>query len=188
VPCQNRDFNNLECCCFQRRRERFFLFPSPLFFFLSFSISFTSGCLFVLLVLLFNKISLPGFKLPLNLSFLSLLRYSLFGHFLSSLQFVPFSLFLCYFSASPHFFPTLFSFSLCVFLFLFPHYLLAMSVVFIRQRGAGGVPTAALSLCVGSDANLPCHGAGLGNQRAWVCRAGPCWFFIMRGHTWGFGF
>ena len=87
-----------QCCYFQRRRERFFLFLSPLFFVLSFSVSFTSGCLFVLSALLFNKISLPGFKLPLNLSFLSLLRYSPFGHFLSSLRFVPFSLFLCYFS------------------------------------------------------------------------------------------
>jgi hypothetical protein len=43
-----------------------------------------------------------------------------------------------------------------------------------RAKGSGGVPTAALSLCVGSDANLPCHGAGLGSQRAWVCRAYPC--------------
>ena len=108
---------------------------SSIFFVLSFSVSFTSGCPFVLSVLFFFfLISLPGFKLPLNLSFLSLFRYSLFGHF-----------------------------PLC------PPLLLALSVVFIGQRGA----EASLSLCVGSDANLPCHGAELGSQRAWVCRALP---------------
>jgi hypothetical protein len=57
---------------------------------------------------------------------------------------------------------------------LSPLFLLALSAVFIGQRGAGRTPTTALSLCVGSDANLPCHGAGLGSQRAWVCRARPC--------------
>ena len=64
---------------FKRRRERdLFLFPSPLvfsFFFLS---------LFRLPVVIplssrfcFKKTSLPGFKLPLTLSFLSLFHFSL---------------------------------------------------------------------------------------------------------------
>jgi hypothetical protein len=77
---------------FKRRRERdFFLFPSPLvFLFFSFSVSFIRGYPFVLLVLFFKKTSLPGFKLPLTLSFLSLFPFSLWL-VLSSLRFVLFS-------------------------------------------------------------------------------------------------
>jgi hypothetical protein len=36
-----------------------------------------------------------------------------------------------------------------------------------RAKGSGGVLIAALSLCMGSRAFLPCHGAGLGGQWAW---------------------
>ena len=78
---------------------------SPLlYFFRSFFLCFVYQrlCLCPLGFVFFFLISLPGFKLPLNLSFLSLFRYSLFDHF-----------------------------PLC------PPFLLALSAVFIGQRGAG---------------------------------------------------
>ena len=148
------------CCCFKQRRERFLLFPSPLVF-----LFFLSSFVFQWFIPLYSRFifllnSLPCFKLPRNLSFLSLFRFLSFLFSLSSCSFGPF--------------PFRF-FSSCV---------LVLRAIFIRQRGAG----ASLSLCVGSGANLPCHGAGLGNQWAWVCRARPCWFLIIRGRAWGFGF
>ena len=129
---------------FKRRRERdLFLFPSPLvflFFFLS---------LFRLPVVIplssrfcFKKTSLPGFKLPLTLSFLSLFHFSLWLVLSSpplfflfrSLSFLfpsfsslrsLFSLFvLCYFSASS------------LLLFFFSPVCWRWGV-FIRQKGAG---------------------------------------------------
>jgi len=129
-----------QCCCFQRRRERFFLFPSPLFFVLSFSVSFTSGCLFVLVVLLFNKISLPGFKLPLNLSFplsIKLLSFRSLSLLSSVLSFLSFPLlFLCLSSL----FFALFSFSLCVFLFCSPPLSVGIECSIYRAKGSGGRP------------------------------------------------
>ena len=144
-------------------RESFCLpFSSSFSFFsLCFVYQRSSPCPLGFVLFLFLNFP-PGFKLPLNLSFLSLFRSSLFSHFFfgSSSRFVP--LLLLYFRFFSAFF------------LLFLLFSVGVECGIYRAKGSGGVPTAALSLCVGSDANLPCHGAGLGSQRAWVCRAYPC--------------
>jgi len=79
---------------FKRRRERdffLFLFPSPLVFFVFFFLCFVYPWLSLcpLYFVFKTKTSLPGFKLPLTLSFLSLFHFSLWL-VLSSLRFVLF--------------------------------------------------------------------------------------------------
>jgi len=148
--------------------------------FLPYSFVFFSGFPFILPVCCQVPYPVSSF------SFLSVWVYQWFSFvrfvfFLSSVCSLlssvhsPFSLFVFYFSP---FLPSSFSCSVFVFSLRFPFFvslfLLALSAVFIGQRGAGRAPTAALSLCVGSDANLPCYGARLGSQRAWVYRACPC--------------
>jgi len=84
------------CCCFKRRRERFFLFPSPLVF--RFSFSFFVYQWFVPLSSLFFLNSLPCFKLPRVLSFLSLYFVSSLSilSVLSPFQFSFFFFLLCW--------------------------------------------------------------------------------------------
>jgi hypothetical protein len=117
------------------------ILPLPLssIFFRSFFLCFVYQWLSLCpLGFVFKKISLPDFKLPLNLSFLSLLHYSLFGHFPLRppslfLIFLPrFKLFLpsLYFGSSPFRFvlsslrfvllSPVFLFFLCVFLLSSP--------------------------------------------------------------------
>jgi hypothetical protein len=91
--------------------------------------------LYSLFIFLLN--SLPYFKLPRILSFLSLFRFLSF-----------YSLRL---------------------LFLFPPVTGVESNLY-RAKGSGGAPIAALSLCMGSGAFLPCHDTGLGGQ--WVSVVG----------------
>jgi len=67
------------CCCFKQRRERFLLFPSPLVF-----LFFLSSFVFQWFIPLYSRFifllnSLPYFKLPRNLSFLSLFRFLSFS-------------------------------------------------------------------------------------------------------------
>jgi hypothetical protein len=91
-------------------------------------------------------VPLPCFKLPRLLFFFSL-SSPLFS-FLSVFS----SLFFFF---SPSFF-----------------FMLALSGIY-RAKGSGGVPIAALSLCMGSGVFLPCHDAGLSGQWVWIVGHDP---------------
>jgi len=87
----------------------------------------------------FKKTSLPGFKLPLTLSFLSLFHFSLWL-VLSSLRFVLFS------PVFSFFFSTFFLFVLPTSFFFSPlsPRVLALWWSIYRAKGSGGIPIATL--------------------------------------------
>jgi len=149
------------CCCFKRRRERVFLFPSPLvfrfFFFLCFFYQRSSPYPLGFVLFLFLNFP-PGFKLPLNLSFLSLFRSSLFGHFF-------FRFVLSVRSPSS----PVFSFFLCVFSSVTP-ISVGIECGIYRAKGSGGRPYCR-PIAVRGERRQP---ALPRRQRAWVCRARPC--------------
>jgi hypothetical protein len=124
----------------------------------------------VLLCLFFFS---PPVPLPVSVSSLSL-----FSHSPSPLFQTSSSSFLLLSIVSFIFFSFCFLFS---FLFFSPSFffMLALSGIY-RAKGSGGVPIAALSLCMGSGVFLPCHDAGLSGQWVWIVGHDP------RGsHQWG---
>ena len=84
--------------------------------------------------------------------------------------------FLVFFSSSLYrllyFLFFLFSLLFSFFFSLFFFFMLALSGIY-RAKGSGGVPIAALSLCMGSGVFLPCHDAGLSGQWVWIVGHDP---------------
>ena len=140
------------CYCYKRRSERLLLFPSPLFSFLFFcyvSLSFCYSLSVFHLLFLF-----PFQYRPFHLALTVPLPCFKLPHLLSFLSL-----------SAPLF--SLFFFS--QFLLFLSSYAGVDSSIY-RAKGSGGVPNAALSLCMGSRAFLPCHSTGLGGQ--WACFTG----------------
>jgi len=131
-----------QCCCFKRWKERLLLFPSPLvcrFSFFSFIVKCFPFCTPCSPVYFFSNPPMFQTRLLSSLSLsLSLSLSAAFLFFSSHFLFVPFLFFVLLLSG--------------------------VESSIYRAKGSEGVPIAALSLCMGSGAFLPCHDAELGGQ------------------------